>query len=435
MTGLPDLTPAKAALERGRGVVIVGPPAVEQARVLWDLLPQERAAEAPTPATVIVTGDQGCAVEWAHAAPAGISVHPVTGLDRTIRLLGEGEDRIDILAGTPGDLTALAARTALKLESISTVVLAWPETIVGSPEADSLDTLLTQMPRARRIILSWNPAALEPLLERHAPRPHVVGDLPLDADGRPPRPAGPARFAVIPRERRSAATREVLDALNRPDVFLWTVGTPCPDHADAVLCLDLPTHAELQTLSASGPPVLLVSPGQVQYLRSIAAPLTALALPAAAKLARTAGETVRAEVVTRLEAGHLESEMAVLEPLFARYDPVEVAAAILALRRERTLPLPVATTTASVAPPSAPASEFTKLFVSVGKKDRAGAKDLVGALTREIGLAREQIGRIVVRDTFSIVEIVPAAAERAVQGLSATTIRSRRVQARPYREA
>jgi ATP-dependent RNA helicase DeaD len=243
---------------------------------------------------------------------------------------------------------------------------------------------------------------------------------------------------LIPRDRRAAATRDVLDAINRPDVFVWTLGARCPPHADAVLCLDLPTHAELQAIAASGSPVLLISPGQLAYLKSIAASLTPLSLPVAARLARTAADSVRTEVQARLDAGHLEPELAILEPLFERYDPIEVAAAALAVRRSGVAPDPAAASS-SAAPQRGSAvgggAAFAKLFVNVGKKDRVGAKDLVGALTREIGLAREQIGRIVVREAFSVVEVEPAAAERAVQGLSTTTIRSRRVQARPYREA
>jgi len=69
----------------------------------------------------------------------------------------------------------------------------------------------------------------------------------------------------------------------------------------------------------------------------------------------------------------------------------------------------------------------------VGRKDRASAKDLVGALIKEAGLQKGQIGKIDVRDTFSLVEIAPAVMEQAVQRLSGVTIRGRRVTARPDR--
>ena len=75
-----------------------------------------------------------------------------------------------------------------------------------------------------------------------------------------------------------------------------------------------------------------------------------------------------------------------------------------------------------------------RVFVGLGKKDRASAKDLVGALIREAGVAKDDIGRIEVRETFSVVEVAAAAADRAVRGLTGTTIRGRRVVARLDRE-
>jgi ATP-dependent RNA helicase DeaD len=71
-----------------------------------------------------------------------------------------------------------------------------------------------------------------------------------------------------------------------------------------------------------------------------------------------------------------------------------------------------------------------KVFVNVGKKDRASAKDIVGALMREVKLAKGDIGRIDVRDTFSIVEVARGAAARVVEQLPGVTIRGRRVSAR-----
>ncbi|HEY6110793.1 MAG TPA: DbpA RNA binding domain-containing protein, partial [Gemmatimonadales bacterium] len=85
-------------------------------------------------------------------------------------------------------------------------------------------------------------------------------------------------------------------------------------------------------------------------------------------------------------------------------------------------------------PAAVPPETWVKVFVNVGKKDRAGAKDLVGALTREVGLAREDIGRIEVRDGFSLVSVAPHAVDGAIRGLSRVAIRGRRIAARRERE-
>ena len=66
----------------------------------------------------------------------------------------------------------------------------------------------------------------------------------------------------------------------------------------------------------------------------------------------------------------------------------------------------------------------------MGKKDRASAKDIVGALISEVNLAKEDIGRIDVRETFSIIEVSSGAAPRVLKDIGGVTIRGRRVSAR-----
>jgi len=68
--------------------------------------------------------------------------------------------------------------------------------------------------------------------------------------------------------------------------------------------------------------------------------------------------------------------------------------------------------------------------VGVGKRDRVGPKDLVGALVKEVQVDRTQLGRIDVTEGFSFVEVAPGAAERVIAGLGRVTLRGKRVTAR-----
>jgi len=124
----------------------------------------------------------------------------------------------------------------------------------------------------------------------------------------------------------------------------------------------------------------------------------------------------------------VDAELALLDPLFERFDPAEVAGALLALQRETGS----GKRDTVIALPGEGAR--VRVFVGLGKKDRASAKDLVGALIREAGVPKDDIGRIDVRETFSLVEVAAGAADRAVRGLTGTTIRGRRVIARLDRE-
>jgi len=399
--------------ERSRHTVIVAPPAIERVGKAWDLI-DSRA--------VVICADHEQAALWAEAAPPEHRAHAVTGLARTAALLKEGH--VGLLAGSPPDLAALVARAALKLESIETLVIAWPESFVGE-----LDALLAEAPNARRVILSWNPPALSEFLERHARRAEVIGNLPLDSDGLPLGPVGSARYAVVSSARRTAGARDTLNTLRATRPYVWHGGeiTP-PQDADVVVAGTLPTREEMRNLIATqAQPVVLTLAAQVPYLRSIAV-LTPLPFSSSADRAADRAAALRGRIAERLARRDVDAELALLAPLFEDYDPALVAAALLALQRE--------TGTAqqeTEAPPPSESGAWARLFVTAGRKDKASAKDLVGALIKEAGLEKGQIGKIDVRDTFSLVEVAPTIAEQAARRLTGVSIRGRRVTARPDR--
>lgn len=422
---------ARAALERGRPVVLIRPPAVHHAQDLWDVLgPLTPGAGAGAgPSVLIICGDDAAASEWVATAPAGARGHAVTGLARAARVLKEHQ--VVLLAGAPQDLTALLQRAALKLDAVKTVVLAWPEALVAG-EAGAVDTLLGEARDARRVILSWNPAVLGDFFERHAHRALVVGAPPVNENGQPLPPVCRARYAIVPPLRRGVAAHDALDMLSAVSPLIWGGGL-IPERSarhDAVLCTTLPSRDELAALARldAGEPILFISGAQLPYLRSIAT-VTPLALPSGADRARDRAAVLRERLAQRLTTGEVDAELTLLDPLFERFDPAEVAGAVLSLLGEE------GRGTREEAPPPPPTgTERVKLFVNIGKKDRVTAKDFVGALIREAGVAKGDVGRIEVRETFSLVEVAAGAADRAIRGLTGTTIRGRRVTARSDRD-
>ena len=373
-------------VERSQHVVLVMPPAVERAGDVWPLV---------GPKTLVVCADHEQAAHWAVAAPAEHRAHAVTSLARSAALLKEG--RVGLLAGAAADLTALLARSALKLDTVDTVVLAWPEAF-----AESLDSLLGEMPEARRVVLSWNPPALRDFLERHARRAEAQGSLPLGQ-------VCGARYAVVSAARREVAEHQVLEQL-----------------PGATVCKALPTPEELAEVAKTGTPVVFVTAFQLPYLQAIAK-LTPISLPGAADRAQDRAEVLRARITERLERANVDAELITLTPLFERFDPAEVAAALLALSHQPSAASPQV-------PEPVAADQWTKLFLTIGRKDRVAPKDLVGALIREVGLEKGQLGRIEVKETFSLVEVAPAVAEAALKRLSGISIRGRRVTAKVDRE-
>jgi ATP-dependent RNA helicase DeaD len=84
------------------------------------------------------------------------------------------------------------------------------------------------------------------------------------------------------------------------------------------------------------------------------------------------------------------------------------------------------------APSRTPASrgEMSRLFVNAGKADGMTPRDLVGSIANESGISSDQIGKIELRDTHSIVEISTPVAEQVASKMNGITVRGKRLTMR-----
>ena len=239
-----------------------------------------------------------------------------------------------------------------------------------------------------------------------------------------------------------SALAEVVDLLDPTSLAVWTVDRSYheaiartipldapevqlvarePASASTIIAFDLPSAEQLKEMLTQGEVVLLVPPGTEGYVASIAGSQRPIQLPGAVDAARAAEGAQRATIVQTIEAGRLNRSVAMLAPLFERHDPVTVAAALYELWSSQPKALP---------PPARESAATTKIFVGAGKKDGVTPNDLVAVLTKELRVDREKIGRIELRDSFSLIEIPSAEAEQIARGLNGTTIRRRKVTAR-----
>jgi ATP-dependent RNA helicase DeaD len=135
-----------------------------------------------------------------------------------------------------------------------------------------------------------------------------------------------------------------------------------------------------------------------------------------------------------LKDENLAPHFLALEPLFEHYAPGEVAAAALALLQAKQAqgkgPVAESPPLPSDARGSGPPPKtWVRLFVSVGEKEDIGPGDLLGAIAGEAGVEGSQVGKIEIRETFSLVEVAPQAADKVIRGLNGTTLRGRSIRA------
>ncbi|HKP49951.1 MAG TPA: DbpA RNA binding domain-containing protein [Gemmatimonadales bacterium] len=370
------------------------------------------------------------------AQDASLSIQVGRGPSRAMRRL-RGES-LDVLVTTLETALQLVARSALRMETVGALLLAWPESL---SDDDSVMPLMQDLPReAQRIVYTAEPARVPAWVDRYARKALTVG-----ADRLDPGPLGPVRTVTTAWNRRVQALADVIEVVDPASLVVWTadrgyhgsirrliagnqsdiqlVVDDAPP-ADTIIAFDLPTRDRLEQLLGAGEVILLVPTGTEAYVARIAAPRRPLQLPGPLDAARSSESLQRQEIQSIIETGQGSRALLTLAPLFERYDAPSVAAALYQLWRGSAHP--------AAAPPSpAPhASETAKVFVGAGKKDGVTANDLVAVLTKELRFDRTQIGRIELRDGYSLVELPAQEAERLAGQLNGMTIRRRRVTAR-----
>jgi ATP-dependent RNA helicase DeaD len=202
----------------------------------------------------------------------------------------------------------------------------------------------------------------------------------------------------------------------------------------AVLSVDVPGDADSLYQRHGGwrGGVVLAFPRELPHLRAIALQagyeLAVEALPDVGHRPASSIASLLSTLEEAVEAEDVEAYQALLEPLFEKFGSGTVASAAVALLRKRK-PIPAPEDDGPKGVPG-----FVRLFVSVGKRDNVRPGDLVGAITGEAGIQASQVGRIDLKDTFSLVEVERSVAEKVIAALNGTSIRGRAARVDFHRE-
>jgi ATP-dependent RNA helicase DeaD len=429
----------------------LGEPVVARGNNMIFLAPPSPAWAAPVLAGIVSRlGEGGRALllapresldAWAAALArqlegGDIRWHAARGEARAMRLLRAGQ--LQLLLLTPESALALVRRSALKLEAVTCTALLWPERL----SADVLDLLLQDLPKdSQRVIVSARSDLASALAERYARKAVTAGPL---AGAAPVSASGPIRVAATPWSSRAEAAAHVIELLDpeQPVVFatdrsgeaelrravaasIAPLVTSVPESASLIIAWDPPTPAQYAELKDVAEVVMLAPPGTEGWANRLGSLVRPLRLPGFVDDAMARGAAERAEIQQALDGRTLDAEAMTLAPLFERYDATQVAAALLALWSARR-----ARPDAASAPSVDREPATARIWVSVGQRDQATPGDLVAALVKELGVDRSHIGKIELRESFSLVELPAGEAERIAERLTGVMIRRRKVAAR-----
>jgi hypothetical protein len=328
--------------------------------------------------TLVLTRDADSALALAHvivAAHPDVSVVAATTTARARRVVRNTA----VIVGTPTAVLGLVRATALKLDTIKALVIAWAN--LDDPD---LEALMADFPKEspRIVAVDSMTPAVDAFVERYARRPRRVEPA-AQAEAIAPaavqyvttsaaaRPVAlgrlldeldpPSALIHVHRDASERAVRTTLHALgyhgNEAVVRVTRSDSTSGEAAQLVVLYDVPLSAAELHAAVAGSAVnvvALVEPRELPRLRALAT-ATPLTLSGPAARARSREAAVRDELRAALATGLAAAEILTLEPLLSEFDGIELAAAALHLLAQARAtvaltPTPVAPTVA--APPT-----------------------------------------------------------------------------------
>lgn len=379
----------------------------------------------------------------------------------------------EIVVATPGAALEAVRSSTLKLGGVVTLVLDGLATLFALETQDDVEALTNAISReAQRIVVTAERTSrVGDYVERHVRRPLHIPPVPTEVEEAVPMQTRPLGYTfagaeqktdVLARALAGRGTEQVMAVYCRGAVRAQTVadtlalrgfragrGTgedlnvivltgdeAAPDGA-FVISFDVPFDADtLDTRHVEGG-LVLIEHRELPHLKQIAeragfalhTETVSVEAPAFATV-----ESFRTRLERALMEEDLGAQLLLLEPLFERHAPAEVAAAASALLRRRALvvaeegrPSAAPSRQTAAAPAPAPPT-YVRLFVGVGAREGVRPGDLVGAIAGETGESGAKVGRIEIRDNFSIVEVDSAIADRVIRALNGTTLKGRSVR-------
>jgi ATP-dependent RNA helicase DeaD len=227
------------------------------------------------------------------------------------------------------------------------------------------------------------------------------------------------------------------------------------EHVSHVINYDIPTSPDVYVhridrtgrIGRDGVAITLVDPREQRLLRNIETltkqTFEIATLPTIAALKAKRFDAMRAALQQRVAAGDLDDLRALVQSLAQDFDPLDVAAAAIALMQSETdaksaaappveIPAPSVEPTRSARrnDPQRMPGGIVQLALNVGKKNGVRPGDIVGAITGEARITSRELGAIRIGPSESLVEVPATLAPRIVKSLRGKWIRSQKLAVR-----
>ena len=288
----PELDAAhRAALSANKPLVCECPPAWWFTKPIFDALETDQKGSLQLITIVPQIEDHDDALRVIGSNSSFNPVHLASGLARTGTLLRQNV--ITSLVATPQDLGALIKQSAVKPETVSHVIIGWPE-LYAESAIKAMEECLAELSSAQRIVVTSNISGITELVERYARRAPTYRSCLPDAPSR-----AKLRYAIVPMARREAALHAALDTLNPQTAIVWDpAGTSRTlpgvvneleegQRADLAVFMDLPSPQTLESMAARvDSSLVFIRPTQQPFLQRLVIDATAQQLPSAADRVR-----------------------------------------------------------------------------------------------------------------------------------------------------
>jgi ATP-dependent RNA helicase DeaD len=388
----------------------------------------------------------------------------------------------DLLVSTPVEALDSIGSATLKLDRLSAVVVSEASVHEGTAGLGAIRTLLGLAPAgAQRVITSLPLTKGVRALVQEQVRKGVEVPVPVSVDEHLAEPRGALTYVTVGGRKEDhlleflgrrhesgpvlvfARTEDgAADVADLLTLHGYLVGRPAEEATDVWVAADAREARGRLTEAQSGPlltvsfdvptgadeldlrhgkqaeSVVFVRPRELAHLHAVAvlAHYTIQATPEPTPPDRvTELARLREELAETAASEDIAPYLATIEPLLEQHSGAELAAAALLLLRTRRRDTrsdadsSPSDQDAMQHPSLRGARPFVRLFLSIGSKDRVRAGDIVGAIAGESGVEGGRVGKVDIRETFSLVEVEDVVAERIIRALNGTTIRGRSVRA------